>query len=223
MIECTRVAGWEEPVMLKIELLLRARLIREALSSTLMAAGFSVLRERDGHDDHVTVIIDVYDCKEPEVIGAHRVSGDKVVVLASEADALDVDDEQIAQLSGILTYGLSATAFVQSLHLICAGERVFPRELAAGPTLARPSSDGQSRSEGNRLSPREREVLSHLVDGHSNKAIARILGMTEATVKVHLKSVLRKIRVDNRTQAAIWALSNLPELNVDSRAVPNCF
>jgi two-component system nitrate/nitrite response regulator NarL len=54
-------------------------------------------------------------------------------------------------------------------------------------------------------------VLSHLVDGHSNKAIARFLGMTEATVKVHLKSVLRKIRVENRTQAAIWALSNLPE------------
>jgi two-component system nitrate/nitrite response regulator NarL len=36
--------------------------------------------------------------------------------------------------------------------------------------------------------------------------------MTEATVKVHLKSVLRKIRVENRTQAAIWALANLPEL-----------
>ena len=37
--------------------------------------------------------------------------------------------------------------------------------------------------------------------------------MTEATVKVHLKSVLRKISVENRTQAAIWALGNLPELD----------
>jgi two-component system nitrate/nitrite response regulator NarL len=41
--------------------------------------------------------------------------------------------------------------------------------------------------------------------------MARILGITEATVKVHLKSLLRKIRVDNRTQAAIWALSNPPK------------
>jgi two-component system nitrate/nitrite response regulator NarL len=67
------------------------------------------------------------------------------------------------------------------------------------------------RSDVDRLSPREREILSHLVEGHSNKGIARILGITEATVKVHLKSVQRKIRVENRTQAAIWALANLPE------------
>jgi two-component system nitrate/nitrite response regulator NarL len=54
-------------------------------------------------------------------------------------------------------------------------------------------------------------MLTHLVAGHSNKAIARRLDIAEATVKVHLKSVLRKIRVENRTQAAIWALANLPE------------
>ena len=202
--------------MLKIELLLRARLIREALSSTLMAAGFSVLRERDGHDDHVTVIIDVYDCKEPEVIGAHRVSGDKVVVLASEADALDVDDEQIAQLSGILTYDLSAEAFLRSLRLICAGERVFPRDLAPGRRLP-PPPGSEAQSDGNRLSPREREVLSHLLAGHANKVIARQLGTSEATVKVHLKNLLRKIKVGNRTQAAIWALSNLPEFQATPR------
>jgi two-component system, NarL family, nitrate/nitrite response regulator NarL len=54
-----------------------------------------------------------------------------------------------------------------------------------------------------------------LVAGHSNKLIARHLGITEATVKVHLKSVQRKIRVENRTQAAIWALANLPELKAN--------
>jgi DNA-binding NarL/FixJ family response regulator len=59
-----------------------------------------------------------------------------------------------------------------------------------------------------------KEILSHLLAGHSNKLIARELGITEATVKVHLKSVLRKIGADNRTQAAIWALANLPEINV---------
>jgi two-component system nitrate/nitrite response regulator NarL len=54
-------------------------------------------------------------------------------------------------------------------------------------------------------------MLTHLVAGHSNKVIARRLDIAEGTVKVHLKSVLRKIRVENRTQAAIWALANLPE------------
>jgi two-component system, NarL family, nitrate/nitrite response regulator NarL len=203
--------------MLKIELLLRSRLVREALSSTLTAAGFSVLRERDGHDDHVTVIIDIDDCKELEVIGGHRVSGDRVVVLASGADALDIDDQQIALLSGILTYDLSAEAFLRSLRLICAGERVFPRDLAPGCRLPAPSLGSEVQSDGNRLSPREREVLSHLLAGRANKVIARQLGTSEATVKVHLKNLLRKIKVGNRTQAAIWALSNLPELQATPR------
>jgi two-component system nitrate/nitrite response regulator NarL len=59
-----------------------------------------------------------------------------------------------------------------------------------------------------RLSTREWQILSGLVKGHANKVIARDCNITEATVKVHMKSILRKIRVDNRTQAAVWALEN---------------
>jgi two-component system nitrate/nitrite response regulator NarL len=58
------------------------------------------------------------------------------------------------------------------------------------------------------LSEREEQILKSVVKGHSNKMIARTLDVAEATVKVHMKSVLRKIRVANRTQAAIWALEN---------------
>ena len=56
------------------------------------------------------------------------------------------------------------------------------------------------------LSEREEEILKGVVRGHSNKMIARTCGVTDATIKVHMKSILRKIRVANRTQAAIWAL-----------------
>jgi two-component system nitrate/nitrite response regulator NarL len=56
------------------------------------------------------------------------------------------------------------------------------------------------------LSEREQEILKGVVRGHSNKMIARTCGVTDATIKVHMKSILRKIRVANRTQAAIWAL-----------------
>jgi two-component system nitrate/nitrite response regulator NarL len=56
------------------------------------------------------------------------------------------------------------------------------------------------------LSQREEEILKSVVRGHSNKMIARTCGVTDATIKVHMKSILRKIRVANRTQAAIWAL-----------------
>ena len=58
------------------------------------------------------------------------------------------------------------------------------------------------------LSKREREILRGLVSGWSNKVIARELAITEATVKVHMKALLRKIRITNRTQAAIWANNN---------------
>ena len=56
------------------------------------------------------------------------------------------------------------------------------------------------------LSQREDEILKSVVRGHSNKMIARACGVTDSTIKVHMKSILRKIRVANRTQAAVWAL-----------------
>jgi two-component system, NarL family, nitrate/nitrite response regulator NarL len=61
---------------------------------------------------------------------------------------------------------------------------------------------------GPRLSEREVQVLIGLVKGRANKVIARTCDITEATVKVHMKSILRKIQVANRTQAAIWALEH---------------
>jgi two-component system, NarL family, nitrate/nitrite response regulator NarL len=59
-----------------------------------------------------------------------------------------------------------------------------------------------------RLSEREVQVLICLVKGHANKVIARTCNITEATAKVHVKSILQKIGVANRTLAAIWALEN---------------
>ena len=58
------------------------------------------------------------------------------------------------------------------------------------------------------LSEREEQILKALVRGYSNKMIARMHLVTEATVKAHMKAILRKIRVANRTQAAIWAVRN---------------
>jgi DNA-binding NarL/FixJ family response regulator len=65
------------------------------------------------------------------------------------------------------------------------------------------------------LSPHETQMLRLVLEGHPNKIIAEHVGMTEADAKVHLNSLLCKINVGNRTQATIWALANLPELNAD--------
>ena len=62
------------------------------------------------------------------------------------------------------------------------------------------------------LSRRELVILRTLTEGASNKIIARKLVITESTVKVHMKAILRKLRLQNRTQAAIWARTHLGEM-----------
>ena len=68
------------------------------------------------------------------------------------------------------------------------------------------------------LSRRETLILRMLMQGASNKVIARNLVITESTVKVHMKAILRKLRLQNRTQAAIWARNNVNEDDWNLRA-----
>ena len=59
------------------------------------------------------------------------------------------------------------------------------------------------------LTPREREVLAQIADGRSNREIARLLHVSEKTVKTHVSSVLAKLGVADRTQAALYAVRQL--------------
>ncbi len=68
------------------------------------------------------------------------------------------------------------------------------------------------------LSRRELLILRTLTEGASNKVIALRLVITESTVKVHMKAILRKLRLQNRTLAAIWARTHLGELLENARA-----
>jgi DNA-binding NarL/FixJ family response regulator len=69
------------------------------------------------------------------------------------------------------------------------------------------SGDLQTAAAIPSLSERERQIIDGLIKGQSNKTIARAFGITEATVKVHMKAILRKVPCSNRTQVAIWALA----------------
>ena len=135
----------------------------------------------------------------------------KIIVLTSTlrprslAQALDVG------VDGYLLKNISLEGLTQSLRLVMLGEKVFPTQLAgllaeATSRADRPIFYPSARPSG--LSEREAAILRCLVYGYPNKVIAGQLQMTEASVKVHLKAVLRKIHVSNRTQAAIWAINN---------------
>jgi two-component system nitrate/nitrite response regulator NarL len=129
---------------------------------------------------------------------------------------------------GYIVRSMKALPMTTSLRLAAMGERVFPSDLVdlfnrqplgdlqtAEPTRIAFSGAEAVKSGGEMpaamdqtpLSPRERDVLRCLMAGYSNKLIARRLVVCEATVKVHVKAILRKLNVNNRTQAAIWASS----------------
>jgi two-component system nitrate/nitrite response regulator NarL len=133
----------------------------------------------------------------------------RLVILTSELCTRRLASALEAGADGYLMKDLSSDALAQSLRLVMMGEKVFPTHLAALLISGRvnsPTADMPVSRKG--LSQREVQILRCLLSGDSNKMIANHLNITEATVKVHLKSLLRKINASNRTQAAIWALNN---------------
>jgi two-component system nitrate/nitrite response regulator NarL len=149
------------------------------------------------------------------------------IVLGRELGADCVRDAIETGIDGILAEESSEEILQHLIELVLLGHPVLPTNLARllndGPIRASegeaPSTvrvsvprDGQDRRRVDaadrptaNLSEREQEILSHLAEGRSNKLIALDLRIAEATVKVHVKALLRKLQVKNRTQAAIAA------------------
>lgn len=134
----------------------------------------------------------------------------RVVLLTMGMDVGILGAAIQAGADGILMKDMSVDALAQSLRLVTMGEKVFPSQLAALLISGKVNghADLGSTVPHKGLSQREVQIVRYLINGDSNKAIANHLNITEATIKVHLKSLLRKISASNRTQAAIWALNN---------------
>jgi two-component system, NarL family, nitrate/nitrite response regulator NarL len=136
--------------------------------------------------------------------GARRI---RAVVLTADRSRAAVEKAAGWGVAAYLLKEISPQALSRSLQLVMLGQQIFPGNLmvsAAKPKPAEPVPVWAPES----LSRRELQILRYLVAGRSNKEIARFLDISEATVKVHLKGLLRKLRATNRTQAAIWARSN---------------
>jgi len=110
-----------------------------------------------------------------------------------------------SSLDGWLLSSSPPQVLRQSLDLIMMGESVLPYSLIASsfPNETTPRQEEPAAMEET-FSMRELQVLEILQNGKSNKIIARELGLSETTIKVHIKNVLRKLGASNRTEAAIW-------------------
>ena len=124
----------------------------------------------------------------------------RVVVLTSFSDNARIHDALDAGALGYLLKDAEASEVVRAIRAAARGEAPLDPRVARA-VLAR----GTAPAALSGMTAREREVLALLGTGLANKAIARRLGISEATVKAHLTRIFRQIGVTDRTQAAIWA------------------
>lgn len=135
-----------------------------------------------------------------------------VVILTGSIDSDDVHAAAEAGVAGYIPKTLNATAMVNALRLVLSGERYFPSfAFSAGPRPAPPpaedAADATSAGEASldnplaKLDERETHIVSMMVDGATNKVIARELGLQEVTIKVHTRKIYRKLGAANRSQA----------------------
>lgn len=142
---------------------------------------------------------------------AHELQDEALIVmLGHDCDCAMVAHAFQAGVAGYIGKDTSCASLAAMINLVALGEKIIPSrivfELAGLETNLR-WHDNDGRIEDVKMSDREVEILRGLIRGEPNKIISRRLNITEATVKVHVKSILRKLQVVNRTQAAIWALS----------------
>ena len=131
-----------------------------------------------------------------------------VVMLTTSSDERDLVRSLRSGARGYLLKDMEPEQLVDALTAVVDGETVVAPEMTS--VLAKVVKGGavESGQPGrfSSLTPREFEILRHLAEGQSNKEIARDLGITDGTVKLHVRSILRKLQVRSRVEAAVIAV-----------------
>jgi two-component system nitrate/nitrite response regulator NarL len=131
-----------------------------------------------------------------------------ITILTTSDDEKDLVECLRSGAQGYLLKDMDPEALVAALRKIVSGESVVAPQLTgslAKALQAKPSAP-TAETPLSELTPREREIIAHLAEGQSNKAIARDLGISDGTVKLHVKAILRKLNVRSRVEAAVIAV-----------------
>lgn len=203
-----------------VSLICRNPLQREGLARILSASDFEVLssaadvRDVDWAqtDGNALAVIDT-DLTTDAVGAVQSILAQnptlKCVLLVDMLDMRVMLDAFRAGAHAYLVKDMDYVPLVTTLKLAAQGQKIVPPNIIdalEGQALSFSDPAGAEKAlDSANLSQRETDVLCCLMAGHSNKVIARSLDVSEATVKVHVKAILRKLKVGNRTQAAIWA------------------
>lgn len=202
-------------------------LVRKGIGELLQSRGVQVVasvssgQEGVGRAVELRPDIIMVDVKMPEMNGIETVKrlraagvAAPVVMLTMSREDADIGAALRAGAQGYLLKDMEPEGLLPALEAVLRGESVVAREMVgtlaglvrdearvppAAPRMADPFAG---------LTPRELEILGHLADGFSNKVIARTLEITEGTVKLHVKAVLRKLGMRSRVEAAVAAVEH---------------
>jgi len=125
--------------------------------------------------------------------------GQRVALISGEATRQIAEDALEAGAAGFIPKSLPAKSLVNAVKFMAMGEQYAPIDFMTAV------EEVPTNALAGKLTPRELQVLKGLTEGKSNKEIARDLDITEPTIKLHVKTLYRKVGAANRTQAALIA------------------
>ncbi|PYG31908.1 LuxR family two component transcriptional regulator [Pelagimonas varians] len=168
------------------------------------ASTFEEARTRIQEDDPYNLVL--LDYKMPGMRGLDSLSeaismkgGQRVALISGQATRQIAEQALSLGAAGFIPKTLPAKSLVNAVKFMAMGEQYAPIDFMTTPDEAEAHPIAQL------LTKRELEVLQGLTSGKSNKEIARDLDLTEPTIKLHMKTLYRKLEVNNRTQAAVIA------------------
>jgi two-component system NarL family response regulator len=185
--------------------------VRAGLAVSLsLEADLAVVAEASNGADAITAYrehrpdVVIMDWRLPDMTGVQVTAAlrgetppPRVLMLSAYEGEEDVYSAVHAGATGYLSKAARLTEVLEAIHAVHRGQSYFPAAMNAKliARLQRPE-----------LSSRERDVLSHIAKGQSNKQIAVDLGISDETVKQHVAAVMAKLQADNRAHAASLAI-----------------
>lgn len=179
----------------------------------------TVIAEASNAQDGVRAAIEhepdliLLDLNMPEINGLETLKmlreadvTSRIVVFTVSDNEEDVVAALRAGADGYLLKDMEPEELLSNLHQAALGKMVISERLTALLAQALQAGRTTKSSDINSLTPRERQIIKLIAAGLPNKLIARKLSITEGTVKVHVKHLLKKLHLRSRVEVAVWAV-----------------
>ena len=201
-------------------------LVRKGLEELLQSRGIEVIGSAGNGEEGIAIAkektpdITLLDIKMPGMSGLEtleKIQAEKintsVLMLSMSRDEADLARALREGAQGYLLKDMDPDELIPALNDAMNGKNVVAKELIASLTniiQGKPSKQDtiEPATPLSELTPREQEILAHIAEGESNKVIARHLGISDGTVKLHVKAILRKLGVHSRVEAAVIAVEH---------------